>query len=229
MRLVSYLMVLTFGFLVGCNNNSDKKINPNTEESIPPTEKMKYGFKIIYNSDPNCGAYSKIKLAVVDNLGSVVLYDDAIDYLKSETALVTFSFQAFGIFELITESDGYGNYKYSNTLFGTNNKVDQKNTTDEHIKQLNKYIDLTFKLPIKNAESSSDPILRVINKVYYDMDKFKHISMKDKKYGYQKYVLNNNGKLEYGRNVLGDVYSTNPEIYLRRGAKGELIVDKWSN
>lgn len=197
-----------------CQSSSSKEIN--------------YSFKIIRDTDTE---YNNTILVVLNKDNSIRMYDDKIDYSYDED-FIRNSYYANTIYNLIMESDGSGNYKYANTLFGSPKKIYRKKYsvikskfTNPQIDSLNKYIHLAFKLPIQGAEQSNNPILKKINKIYYDVEKYKDINQKEKKYGFQTFFLNNDGEIEYRNSIFGGVVEENPEIIFKRGYSGETVID----
>lgn len=195
----------------------------NSCKSSSSDKEIDYSFKIIKNSDSD--TYIKTILVVLNKDKSVRMYDDRVDYSYDE-GFLRYSFYALKIYSHITSSDGYGNYKFAKEIFGTSKKVKFENITSSQIDSLNNYINLAFKLPILGAEQSNNPVLKRINKIYYDVEGYEEISQKEKKYGFQTYLLNN-GSIEYKNSPFGGIIEKNPRVMFKSGYSNETVIDDY--
>lgn len=140
-------------------------------------------------------------LIIVDENNNPIKYDDEIDYGYYD--IIEYAFYAQATYIAANDHDCNGNYYFKN------------------YEEVNSNINLVFNLPIKN-DTLNEKIKEKFNKYYYDYKKYT-IYKKDKGYGYQGFIMSDDGQIHVS-NALGFEMVTNPSVKLKRSEDGNIQI-----
>jgi len=140
-------------------------------------------------------------LILVDKNGEPIKFDDEVDY--SEYDIVEYAFYAQAVYRSANDHDCYGKYYFKDYSI------------------VNQNINYVFNLPISN-EIQNIKVKELFNQIYYDYKKYK-IYNDDKGYGYQSFIMSDDGK-KHTSNVYGFPMTVNPEVKLERNEDGNIQI-----
>ena len=140
-------------------------------------------------------------LILVDENNNPIKYDDELDYGAYD--IVEYAFYAQAVYIAANDHDCNGKYYF------------------KKFEDVNSNINLVFNLPIKN-EILDEKVKEKFNKYYYDYKKYA-IYKNDKGYGYQSFIMINDGQIHKSK-ALGFEMVTNPSIKFKRSEEGNIQI-----